>query len=112
VVLLVANRHGEPSAADFGLRRPPHIRAVGLLLAGWIGFIVAIVLWASALGLDGEDAQALTDRLGTDGTLIIVILIVVPYHWTESLYPGIALHAPNNSSVPEPRCTGPGRSRS
>jgi membrane protease YdiL (CAAX protease family) len=29
------------------------------------------------LGLDGEEAQALTDRLGTDETLSIVILIVV-----------------------------------
>ncbi|HVF79811.1 MAG TPA: hypothetical protein VNA28_16055 [Solirubrobacteraceae bacterium] len=66
VALLLANLRGKPSAADFGLRRPPLGRAIGLLLAVAIGFTVAAVLWASALGLDGEDAQALTDRLGTD----------------------------------------------
>ncbi|MCA1697480.1 MAG: CPBP family intramembrane metalloprotease, partial [Actinobacteria bacterium] len=160
VALLLANRYGKPSAADFGLRRPRLGRAVGLLLAVGIGFTVASVLWVSALGLDAEEAQALTDRLGTDRTLTIVILIVVLtilaplqeeflfrgyifralrnrqrvwpaatttgvlfaathigwipiafmvpivlsgiglsllYHWTESLYPGIALHALNNS---------------
>ena len=160
VALLLANLHGKPSAADFGLRRPPLGRAIGLLLAVGIGFTVAAVLWVSALGLDEEEGQALTDRLGTDGTLVIVILIVVLtisgplqeeflfrgyafralrnaqgvwpaaittgvlfaathvgwipigfmvpivlfgialcllYHWTESLYPGIALHAINNS---------------
>ena len=160
VALLLAGRHGKPSAGDFGLRRPPLGRAVALLLAVWIAFTVATVLWVSTLGLDGEDAQALTDRLGTDGTLTIVILIVVItiiaplqeeflfrgyifralrnrqgvwpaaitagvlfaathigwipiafmvpivlfgvglcllYHWTGSLYPGIALHALNNS---------------
>ena len=160
VALLLANRYGKPSGADFGLRRPPLRRAVGLLLAVGIGLFVASVLWVSALGLDGEDGQALTDRLGTHGTLSIVILIVVLtisgplqeeflfrgyifralrnrqgvwpaaitagvlfaathigwipiafmvpivlfgaglcllYHWTGSLYPGIALHALNNS---------------
>jgi len=149
VALLLANRHGKPSAADFGL-----------LLTVWFGVTVATVLWFSALEVDGEDGQALTDRLGTDGTLTILILIVVLtilspleeellfrgyifralrnqqglwpaavttavlfaathigwipiafmvpivlfgiglcllYHWTESLYPGIALHALNNS---------------
>lgn len=158
--LLLATRYGKPSGADFGLRRPPLKSAVGLALAVWIAFTVASVLWVSALGLDGEDGQALTDRLGTDGTLTIVILIVVItisgplqeeflfrgyvfralrnrqgvwpaaltagvlfaathigwipiafmvpivlfgvglcllYHWTQSLYPGIALHALHNS---------------
>ncbi len=160
MALLLANTHGRPTAADFGLRRPPIGRAVGLTLAVWVGLTLATVLWVSALGLDGEDAQALTDRLGTDGTLTVVILIVVLtilapieeeflfrgyifralrnwrgvwpaatstgvlfaathvgwipiafmvplvvfgiglcllYHWTGSLYPGIALHALNNS---------------
>lgn len=160
VALLLAKMHGKPSAAGFGLRRPPLARAVGLLLAVGIGFTVASVLWVAALGLDGEDGQALTDRLGTDGALTILILIVVLtilaplaeellfrgyvfralrnsqgvwpaaittgvlfaathigwipiafmvpivlfgiglcllYHWTASLYPGIALHALNNS---------------
>lgn len=160
MALLLANTHGRPTAADFGLRCPPIGRAIGLMLAVWVGLTVATVLWVSALGLDGEEAQALTDRLGTDTTLTVVILIVVLtilvpieeeflfrgyifralrnwrgvwpaatstgflfaathlgwipiafmvpivlfgiglcllYHWTGSLYPGIALHAINNS---------------
>ncbi len=160
IALLLANTHGRPTAADFGLRRPPIGRAIGLTLAVWVGLTLAIVLWVSVLGLDGEEGQALTDRLGTDGTLTVVILIVVLtilvpieeeflfrgyifralrnwrgvwpaatstgvlfaathigwipiafmvpivlfgtglcllYHWTGSLYPGIALHALNNS---------------
>jgi len=160
MALLLGSMRGKPSAADFGLRRPPIGRAIGLMLAVWIGFTVATVLWVSALELDGEDAQALTDRLGTGATLSVVILIVVVtvlapleeeilyrgyifralrnwrgvwpaatttgilfaathlgwipiafmvpialfgiglcllYHWTGSLYPGIALHALNNS---------------
>lgn len=160
VALLVAMMHARPSAADFGLCRPPLGRAIGLMLAVWVALTMATVLWVSGLGLDGEEAQALTDRLGTDGTLTVVTLIVtltilgplgeeflfrgyifralqnwrgvwpaaiatgvlfaathigwipisfmVPivlsgiglcllYHWTASLYPGIALHALNNS---------------
>ncbi len=160
MAVLLANMHGRPTAGDFGLRRPLIGRAIALTLAVWITLTVLTVLWISALGLDGEKGQALTDRLGTDGTLTVVILIVlltiiapieeeflfrgyifralrnwrgvwpaagttgvlfaaihvgwvpialvitiVPfgiglcllYHWTGSLYPGIAFHALTNS---------------
>lgn len=160
LAVLLANMHGRPTAGDFGLRRPRIARAIALTLTVWITLTVLTVLWISALGLDGEEGQALTDRLGTDGTLTVVILIVVLtiltpieeeflfrgyifrtlrnwrgvwpaagttgllfaaihvgwvpialviiivpfgiglcllYHWTASLYPGIAFHTLNNS---------------
>ena len=160
VAVVLAGIHARPRAADFGLCRPRLGPAIGLLLAVWVALTVTTVLWVSALGLDGDDAQALTDRLGTDGTLTVVTLIVIVtilgplgeeflfrgyifralrnwrgvwpaaittgvlfaathigwipisfmvpvvlsgiglcllYHWTGSIYPGIALHALNNS---------------
>ena len=45
VAFLLASRHGKPSAADFGLRRPPLGRAIAVLLTVWIGVTVATVLW-------------------------------------------------------------------
>jgi len=159
LALLLANIHGRPTAADFGLRRPPLVRAIGLLLVVWIALTAVTVLWVVALGID-DDEGPLTERLGTDGTLTVLVLIVVLtilaplqeeflfrgyifralrnrqglwpaavttgvlfaashigwlplavmvpivivgiglcllYHWTESLYPGIAVHALNNS---------------
>jgi len=160
LVLLLAYKQGRPTAADFGLRRPPLGRSIGLAVAFWIGLTAVTILWVAALGLDDDEGQALTERLGTEGTLTVVILIVVVtilapveeeflfrgyifralrnwrgvwpaaiatgglfaathigwlpiafmvpilligiglcllYHWTGSLYPGIALHAFNNS---------------
>lgn len=159
LALLLANVHGKPSAADFGLRRPPLGRALVLLLGIWISLTVMTVLWVAALGISDEEGP-LTARLGTDGTLTVLVLIVVLtilaplqeelffrgyifralrnrqgpwpaavttgiifaaihagwipmalivpvivmgialcllYHWTGSLYPGIALHVPINS---------------
>jgi len=160
VALALAGRQGRPSAADFGLRRPPLRRAVGLAVAVWIGLSALTALWAVALGIADEEGQAFTDQLGTDGTLTVLVLIVVLtilaplqeeflfrgyifralrnrqgvwpaavttgalfaathlgwspialivpiavigiglcllYHWTGSLYPGIALHALTNA---------------
>lgn len=159
LVLLLAGTHGTPSATDFGLRRPPLRRAIGLTVAVWIALTVVTVLWVVALGIDDQEGP-LTERLGTDGTLTVLVLIVVVtilaplmeefvfrgyvfralrnrqgvwtagtatgvlfaamhigwlpiavlvpvvvfglglcllYHWTGSLYPGIALHATFNS---------------
>ena len=160
LALFLANMHGRPTAADFGLRRPPLARSLGLLIAVWVGLTAVTVLWGAAVELDDEEGQALTDRLGTEGALAVLILFVVVtvvgpieeeflfrgyifralrnwrgvwpaaigtgalfaathigwipiafmvpiallgiglcllYHWTGSLYPGIALHALNNS---------------
>ena len=159
MVLLLANMHSRPTADDFGLRRPPITRATGLTVAVWIALTALTVLWVVALGID-DDEGPLTERLGTDGTLTVLVLIMVLtiltplaeeflfrgyiyralrnrqgvwpaaiatgvlfaathvgwlplavmvpvvlfgigmcllYHWTGSLYPGIALHALNNA---------------
>lgn len=77
MAVLLASMHGRPTAADFGLRRPPIGRAIALTLVLWITLTGLTVLWISALRLDGEGGRALTDRLGTDGTVAVVILIVV-----------------------------------
>jgi len=160
LALLLAGTHDKPTAADFGLRRPPLGRAIMLLLAVLIGLTALTGLWISALGLDGEEGQALTERAGTEGPLTVIVLVIVLtilaplqeeflfrgyifralrngyslwpaavatallfaathvgwipislivpvvvfgiglcllYHWTASLYPGIALHAIGNS---------------
>ena len=77
LALLLANLDARPTAHDFGLRRAPLGRAVALLFAVGIGLTVLSVLWVEALGLDAEEGQALTDRLGTDGTLEVLILVVI-----------------------------------
>jgi len=50
---------------------------VALLFAVWIGLTALSVLWVEALGLDAEEGQTLTDRLGTDATLEVLILVVI-----------------------------------
>jgi uncharacterized protein len=87
--VLFARMVGRPSAADFGLRRPPSLkRAVVLLGAVWLGFYVASALWVLALGLD--EHQQLPDRLGADrGTLnllAVVVLITVVAPLGEELF--------------------------
>ena len=159
LVLLLANLQERPTASDFALRPPPLGRSIGLAIAFWVGINVLTLLWVVALGLDAEEGP-LTERLGTEGTLTVVILFVIltvvtpvgeeflfrgyifralrnlaglwpaaittgllfaathvgwlplaffvpivlfgigmclVYHWTGSLYPGIAAHALNNS---------------
>jgi uncharacterized protein len=157
--LLFAHMSGHPTAADFGLRRPPFARAFGLMLAVWVGFYAVSAIWVSALSLD--ENQTLPDELGARGSsvnlalVIVLITVVAPlaeelffrgyffsalrnwkgflpaaivtglvfgavhigsaplgltvplaffgfalcvlYHRTGSLYPGVALHALNNS---------------
>jgi membrane protease YdiL (CAAX protease family) len=159
MALLFARLAGRPTAVDFGLRRPPLLRAVVLLVVVWFGFYAISALWVLALGIN--DHQELPDRLGADqGTLnllavVVLITVVAPlgeelffrgyffgalrnwrgvwpaaigtglvfgaihagsapvgflvplaffgfglcllYHYSGSLYPGIALHALNNS---------------
>jgi membrane protease YdiL (CAAX protease family) len=86
--LLFARLAGRPTAADFGLRRPPLKRAAGLLVAVWLGFYVVSALWVLALGLD--EHQELPDRLGADrGTLnllAVVVLITVIAPLGEELF--------------------------
>ena len=77
LALILANLHRRPTARDFALRRPPLVRAIGLLVAVWVGLTALTVLWVAALGLDGEDGQALTERLGTEGTMSVIVLVAV-----------------------------------
>jgi uncharacterized protein len=76
LALILANLHGRPTARDFALFRPPLLRAIGLVVAVWLGLTALTVLWVAALGLDGEEGQALTERLGTEGTLSVIVLVV------------------------------------
>jgi membrane protease YdiL (CAAX protease family) len=78
-----------PTAADFGLVRPGRIgRAVGLLLAVWIGFYILSALWVTVLGL--HETQELPDRLGADKStlnlLAVVVLITVVAPVGEELF--------------------------
>jgi membrane protease YdiL (CAAX protease family) len=86
--VLFARLAGRPTAADFGLRRPPLKRAAALLAAVWIGFYVVSALWVLALGLN--EHQELPDRLGADrGTLnllAVVVLITVVAPLGEELF--------------------------
>jgi uncharacterized protein len=86
--LLFARMAGRPTAADFGLRRPPLRRAIGLLLAVWVGFYVFSALWVLVLSLD--ERQELPDRLGADGStlnlLAVVVLITVIAPLGEELF--------------------------
>jgi len=120
----LANLHARPTTRDFGLCRPPLRRAITLATAAWFALTALTVLWVTMLRLDGAQGQALTERLGTHGTLTVLVLVAVLtvvgplgeevifrgyifralrnrlgmamcllYHWTGSLYPGIAVHA-------------------
>lgn len=77
LALILAALHGRPTASDLGLRRPALVRATGLAVAVWLGLTALSILWVTALGLDGEDGQALTERLGTEGTWSVIVLVVV-----------------------------------
>ncbi|MDX6720340.1 MAG: protease family protein, partial [Solirubrobacteraceae bacterium] len=75
VALLFAHMSGNPTAADFGLRRPRVGRSIGLMLAVWIGFITVSEIWVRALSLD--ERQTLPDELGARGSTLNLALVVV-----------------------------------
>lgn len=66
-------------AEDLGLRIPEHRwRAVGLIAAVYVGFIVFSAVWVQIVGSDAEDT--LPDELGVDEStvnLVLVLLLVV-----------------------------------
>jgi membrane protease YdiL (CAAX protease family) len=86
--LFFARLAGRPTAGDFGLRRPPLRRAIGLLVVVWVGFYVLSALWVLILSLD--ERQELPDRLGADGStlnlLAVVVLITVIAPLGEELF--------------------------
>jgi len=77
LALLLANMDATPTARDFGLCRPRLARAVALMFAVYIGVTAMFVLWSAALGLDEDAGSPLAERLGTEGTLNVVILVMV-----------------------------------
>ena len=67
---------GRPTAADFGLVRPPRIgRAVRILVLVGVGFYAFGAAWSTALGL--HEKQDLPERLGTNGPTLSVIGVIV-----------------------------------
>ena len=77
LALLLANVDATPTARDFGLVRPRFVRALALMFAVLIGLMAMFVLWSAALGLDEDAGTPLAERLGTEGTLNVLILVVV-----------------------------------
>jgi membrane protease YdiL (CAAX protease family) len=72
----VAYLLGRPRAADFGLVAPAQRgRAIGLLVAVWVSFLVMSALWVTALGL--HETQELPDRLGADGSTLSAVAVIV-----------------------------------
>jgi membrane protease YdiL (CAAX protease family) len=67
---------GRPTAADFGLVRPPRIgRALRILALVGVGFYAFGAAWSAALGL--HEKQDLPDRLGANGPTLAVIGVIV-----------------------------------
>jgi membrane protease YdiL (CAAX protease family) len=85
--LFFAHMAGRPWPKDFGLRSPAAgideplarraalKRAVGLLLAVWVGFYVVSAIWVAALNLD--EHQTLPDELGVGGSALNLVLVVI-----------------------------------
>ena len=74
-VLLFAYMAGRPRAADFGLVRTQIGKAIGAMIAVWIGFIVFSLVWKTAISLD--DPQTLPDQLGIEGSTLNLVLVVI-----------------------------------
>lgn len=75
VAILFAGLQGRPTAADFGLRRPPLLRATGLVTAVGITVIALTAVWFVAIGID--DSQSVTDRLVADSAPLNEVLVLV-----------------------------------
>jgi uncharacterized protein len=75
VVLLFTNMVSRPLGADFGLRVPPIGKAIGGLLAVWVGFFLFSYLWKVAVSLN--QPQNLPDELGIKGSALNLALVLV-----------------------------------
>jgi membrane protease YdiL (CAAX protease family) len=73
--LAFAHMAGRPRGADFGLLRTPLAKAIGAMVAIWIGFIGVSLAWKAAISLD--DPQTLPDDLGIHGSTVNLVLVVV-----------------------------------
>jgi membrane protease YdiL (CAAX protease family) len=73
--LLFAYMAGRPRAVDFGLVRARIGKAIGAMIAIWIGFITFSLVWKTAISLD--DPQTLPDQLGIAGSTLNLVLVVI-----------------------------------
>ena len=72
--LIFATMAGRPRASDFGLRTTSFGRAIGLMLAVWVGFYALSAVWITALSLD--EKQTLPDELGVSGSTLNLVLVL------------------------------------
>lgn len=70
--VLFARLSGPASAADFGLRRTPFWRAVGLIIAVYVGLLITAALWWTLVGAPGD--EELLDSLGVDRSTLLLVL--------------------------------------
>ena len=73
--LLFALLAGRPRGADFGLRRPPIGRSIGLALSVAVAFAFFSLAWGFVLQL--HDKQTLPEELGIDRSTLNLVLAVV-----------------------------------
>ena len=73
--LFVARMARRPTARDFGLVGTPFWRAVGIVVAVYVGFYVITGIWASLLNLDEQ--SDLPDELGADTSTAALVAVLV-----------------------------------
>ncbi len=73
--VLLASLAGRVRGSHFGLVRVPVGKAIGAMIAVWLGFLGFSLIWKVAIGLD--DPQTLPDRLGIGGSDVRLVLVVL-----------------------------------
>ena len=79
VIVVLARRHGTVSAPDFGLRRPPLLRATVLIAAIGLTLFAVTALLVALVGF-GDEAPDTLDRAAAHGTpnaLLVIVLVAV-----------------------------------
>ncbi len=90
LVILLARWQGLTTAADFGLQRPPLLRATGLVMAAAAFAFASTVLFGVVVGIDDPNSA---DRFGArndtlNAVLVIVLLAVASPLGEEFLFRG------------------------
>jgi len=76
VPVVFAGLYGRAGASEFGLRRPPLARAVGVTIAVLVATYALGTVWIVAIGVD-DDSQNVVDRLAPGNETLNAILVVV-----------------------------------
>ncbi len=99
VVVALARWQSEVAAVDFGLRRPPLLRAAALVVAMGMALFALTVLCVVAFGL-GDEAPDAIDRLAAHGPsnafLVIVLVAVAAPLGEEFLFRGFLFRVLRN----------------